>query len=363
MTSTSGQDDPVYSRNPGIFIKPHGVHLPDDIDQMESQEIMPILQSLDPQGTWIAGHRFAEVGQALNDIATRLARHGDRLAEHWKGSGGAGAMRTFQEMHDYAARLAAQANQTGEALKWLGNDVMPHYKSLAAPHEMPGVSKTAANHAARTYLKSFSEHVVTANNHIPSHIVGMAPAKTAAKKSPVTAPPTTTAPPTAQQPPPGPGPGQPPAVPVSPVHSPSPVTTAPPGGSLQGVTAPSAPAPSGAAVPGAVTPPGGPAGVPVLPGSGTGGTMFGDSLRSAAGDPAEAGSSASDGASGNAGAADGAGAARAEAAAGEDGARAMPMMGGAGGQSEQDRQREAWMREDTDIWGVPSDDGTPPLLG
>jgi len=352
MTTSPGDG---YSTHAGIFIKPHSVDAPHETATMESQEIMDLLHSLDPGGTWEAGHHFAEVGLALNRIATRLAKHAEHISGHWKGKGATRSIRQLKEMHDYVAELAAQANQTGEAMKWLGNDVMPHYKSLTAPHKIPGVSKEQANHAARSYLESFSSHVVTANNHIPPRIVGMNPAKTA--KAPPSPPPA-----------PAPTPTPTPTPTPSPVHpSPpaTPVTTAPPGGHLQSVTSPFAPSASAPAAPAAPSTPaapfGGPGFVPAMPGAG--GSALGDTPIPVSSGASEAGAAdgAANGAAGDA--AGDAAATGAEAAGGEEGGMAaMPMMGGAGGQSGQDRQRDAWMNEDKEIWGAPSDDGPPAEL-
>jgi hypothetical protein len=54
----------------------------------------------------------------------------------------------------------------------------------------------------------------------------------------------------------------------------------------------------------------------------------------------------------------------AAANAGKNGLMPMmpPMMGGAGGQQGQDRERSAWLTEDEDIWGA-DDDVAPPLIG
>lgn len=344
MTTSSGDG---YSKTAGIFIKPHGVYAPHETATMESQEIMDLLHNLDPGGTWQTGHHFAQVGEALNVIATRLARHAEHLADHWRGSGATRAIRQLKNTHDYVAELAAQANQTGEAMKWLGNDVMPHYKSLTAPHKIPGVTKEQANHAARSYLDSFSSHVVTANNHIPSHLVGMNPAKqtgkTKQRPSPTgTAPTGPTGPPPDGNPPPT---GRPVTDPVRHPGAPvKPVSPTPSSGHLQGVTSPFAS--SAPVAPASAAPSGGTGFGPAMPGAG--GPALGDTLPAATGASTAAGDAAATGA---------------EAAGGEEGLTAMPMMGGAGGQSEQDRQREAWMNEDKEIWGVPSDDGAPPLLG
>jgi len=57
------------------------------------------------------------------------------------------------------------------------------------------------------------------------------------------------------------------------------------------------------------------------------------------------------------------GAGASSAAAEEDGG--FPMMGGGAGgrRAGSDRQRQAWMQEDADIWGDEADRGVPPVIG
>lgn len=59
-------------------------------------------------------------------------------------------------------------------------------------------------------------------------------------------------------------------------------------------------------------------------------------------------------------AADGSAAAGAEGSA-APGMAGFPMTGVGAGQSEKDRQRQAWMYEDEDIWGLPTD-CIPPVI-
>lgn len=346
MTANSAHGHSPRDPRAGIFIKPHGVELPSDTSSMEAPEIMALLRSLDADGTRRAGERFSRLGTALNEIAVRIAGHSDHLARHWRGRAAAGAMRTFQDMHDYAATLAAQATQTGEVLKWMGNDVLPRYQHLPDPSSVHGVTREHANTAARTYLKSLSDHVIAANKAMPSRIVGTPSSPHAGARR--------TAVPAVSSPNPFPGGSGPVTSPGT--SSPVPPRIHPrngpfPAAQLQsaGPALPTAPAPpvSGLPAPSA----GGPGGVsvmPVMPAGAGGGSagMAGETPAASAAGAAGAGSEAS----------------AAGAAGSEEGLAAAPMMGGAGSQQEQERQRYAWMNDDDDIWGVPAE-GQPPVIG
>jgi hypothetical protein len=58
---------------------------------------------------------------------------------------------------------------------------------------------------------------------------------------------------------------------------------------------------------------------------------------------------------------DGPGAPGAGDSPGHDGPGAMPMAGGAPGQSERERARRVWAYEDQNIWGLPAD-CVPPVI-
>lgn len=314
---------------------------------MESPEIMALLRSLDDEGTRRAGERYTTLGHALNEIAVRIAGHSDHLARHWRGRAAAGAMRTFQDMHDYAARLAAQAIQAGAVLKWMGNDVLPQYKNLQDPSSVHGVTREHANTAARAYLKSLSDHVIAANKAMPSRIVGTPSSPPAGTRS--------AAAPAVNSPNPFPG-GT-----ARGTHVPgggAATVQTPSTGTLQTADPVAPPAPAAMAQPSSVPAPaaGGPNGPGIMP------VMPGASGAGAAGDaPAAAPASAGEGAAASGAGADSAG--TAGAAGSEEGLAAAPMTGGARGQQEQERQRYAWMSDDDDIWGVPTDGTSGPLIG
>lgn len=109
---------------------------------------------------------------------------------------------------------------------------------------------------------------------------------------------------------------------------------------------------------------GGPLGKSGLPGKGVPGEGMPGESGLAPGAAGDAGGSAGaaaagDAASGAAGEAAGA----AGAGAGEAGGMgAMPMGGAGGGQQEKERQRQAWLHEDDNIWGLP-DEEIGPIIG
>lgn len=353
-----------------IHIKPRDVGAPSDVHQMEWQEIMEILHNLDDSGMVDAANDFHHLSHSLRRIAYQIAQHGKELAEHWKGAAADAALTHFEDLYQYTNSLSTQAKQTGNALAWLGNDVLPHYKNLqspkaAAPEKGPGNSggapvaagstgstgsstspsaasgfspagQTAANEAAREYLRSLSGHIEAANNAMPTTITGI-PAKRRTRKTPAapTRPPTQTPPPGTGNPPPATG--GPPAVgnppPAFPVHPPATSPVTPPGGTLQSA------GPVGATPAPPVT--GGVAGPGIAGGSGAG--VGGSPMTMPVGLVPAASSTTSD----SAGSAD-------PAAAEGDEMGMMPMApGGGSGAKDEERWRRSPADED-DLWGVPA---------
>jgi uncharacterized protein YukE len=353
MTASSSNGSSSHSKQAGISIKPHEVQPPSDVSGMKSQEIMQILHNLDAEGTAQAGGQFSTLGESLNRIAAQIRQHGNRLAENWKGKSAAAAVNEFKRMHDYAAQLAAQATQTGEVLKWLGSDVLPKYKRLPDP-SATAASPEHANAVARNYLTSLSHHIVAANKAMPSRIVGEAPAKSTGKVGKVHPGSGPVHDPFPGPGAPGPGPAPGPGLITGPGPVPAPGTPipAPTAGHLASAGPVAPPAPT-AAAPTSAWPGSGWTGsnglsaVPIVPGS-MGSGAVGE------GAPAAADSAA----------AEAAGAGAAGAAGAEEGMSALPMMGGgAGGKGDSERQRQAWMAEDDEIWGLPADAFQSPLLG
>lgn len=404
----------------GYSIKPNSVG-PGGEEAYSYQAIMPMMHGLEPYKASGAGDAFINLAGKLDDIANKLKNTGDQLAANksWRGSAATAAMEKFQQLHDQTAKLAAQSRQTGNTLHWLGNDVMPQYKAIPDPQVASGWEQalstgvqatttpgaimelmgggpngsSKANSAAQDYLKTFNQHLATANNALPDNVTG--PGNPQSNNGPWQTPPgggpasTHGSPVTGYPPggysgggPVGGGSGTPPYTPPGAYTPPGGGRAAPPKlpsgggptstGTLQGYTPPpggGTPSPFGGGSPGGM--PGGGANpfspLGTMPGGGPG---AGEGGLPGGGGPGEglAGESGlADGAAGDAAAADGAAAGEAAGAAGAEGAEGtgmagMPMGGSGSGQQDKERQRQAWMHEDEDIWGVPKDD-VGPVIG
>lgn len=412
---------------------------PSEVSGMDVSQIMSILHGLDVDGVTEAADAHMNLASKLEQVSSRLASNAHTLAGSWQGTAAQAAMDKFQQLHNQTSQLAAQARQTGQVLHWTAS-VMQKYKNLPTPQGesatqadeqtgahiggaiggapgsaigdatgavagffgIGGGNQAKANAQAQKYLNALNQHLVAANNALPTTIgqspelgnTGLGPARTGTSGGAVSGPgPVASAPPVSPYPgsgagtaSPGTGPSGP--APTGKFHG-APLPNSGPGpGTLQGYTPPpgntSTPPPPGPTT----TPPPGPGNVPpgLVPGgpvpnnsngpgpddapaedgplSGDGG---GDALAGVDGadaDGAAAGGALGDGpvsdiaaesgvvtgADGEIGAADG------SAVGAEGEGMGFPMTGGAGsGQQDKERQRQVWMNEDTDIWGVPKD--------
>ena len=179
-----------------------------DVSGMDAGQIMDILHGLDLDGVRNAAEAHLALSDKLEQVATRLAGNAHTLAQSWQGTAAQAAMAKFQVMHDQTATLAAQAKQTGQVLNWLGNEVLPKYKDLPDPRvesrtasdeqtgakvgdEVAGApgalagdviggvasmfhlgsnGQAKANAQAQQYLTALNEHLIQANNALPSPI-------------------------------------------------------------------------------------------------------------------------------------------------------------------------------------------------
>ena len=197
----------------GIDIKVNPV-AQSDVSGMDADQIMTILHGLDTDGVLEAAQAHLNLGEKLDQVATRLAANAHTLAQNWQGGAAQASMEKFQEMHNQTAQLAAQAKQTGQVLQWLGQDVLPKYKSLPDPRvesrtasdEQAGAKigdsvagapgalvgdvagglasafgfggndgQAKANAQAQQYLTALNEHLIQANNALPSPIGALPP--------------------------------------------------------------------------------------------------------------------------------------------------------------------------------------------
>lgn len=393
------------------------------------QQVMQMMHGLDPGQVGNAADLLTGLAEQLDSLRGALKSAAAQASQNWSGTAAQSAMNQFQVLHDQTAQLAAQSRTAGNTLNWLGNDVMPKYQSLPSPQVAGGweglvadaaqgvvsgkggieeamaggPGKAKADSAAQDYLKTFNQHLATANNAMPkslassatpgrqstawgtapgghagsSAVAGTGPSSGYNKASGSGAPsggaPASYAAPST-------------ANPFTASKLPHSATAS--NASLQGYTPPAgtgtSPYGPGALRP-KVTSGGGAnpfARMPVVPGAsryGAGAAEGESGLGSESAKVGETGMPGETGtlpgengatggtADGATGAADAAGAetagseAAGAAGSGED-AAAMPMGAGGGGSDQgRERQRQAWMNEDQSIWALPDEDIGPVL--
>lgn len=393
-------------------------------ESFDYQQVMQMMHGLDPGQVASAAEVLTGLADQLDSLRSALKSAAAQASQNWSGTAAQSAMNQFQVLHDQTAQLAAQSRTAGNTLHWLGNDVMPKYQSLPSPQVAGGwkglvadaaqgvvsgkggieeamaggPGKAKANSATQDYLKTFNQHLATANNAMPKTLAS--PATPGRQSTAWGAAPGGHAGSSAAA---GPGPGS--------GYDKASGSSAPSGGAPASYAAPSTANPftasklphsataSNASLQG-YTPPAGTGASPYGPGalgprvtSGGGANPFAR-MPVVPGGAARYGSGAAEGESGlgseaaklgendmpgetgtlpgengGAGASDGtpgaADAAGAEAAGSEaagaagagEGAAGMPMAaGGGGGGQDRERQRQAWMSEDQSIWGLPDED-------
>lgn len=222
LNSASSALNSAGAQNPGpgaafADIKVNEV-APSDTSGMDANSVMDILHNLDVAGVQKAADAHTQLGETLDRIAGNLVNHAHTLAGSWQSKAAQAAVTKFQQMHGQAAQLAAQAKQTGQVLNWTAG-IMQSYKDLPTPvgesatsaDEHTGASignsiggtpgaaigdvaggiagalgfghgtQAKANAQAQKYLDALNQHLVTANNAMPSPI-GQAPANPGSMK-------------------------------------------------------------------------------------------------------------------------------------------------------------------------------------
>jgi hypothetical protein len=389
-----------------------------NVSGMTADQIMPLLHSLQPAAVASAGRAHAALGQTLSNLADRLAFHAQTLAENWTGAAASNAVTSLQQVHAQTLTTAQAATQAGAVLNWLGNVVLPQFKNLPDPRsgllnsaggiiagithaasDLSGtVSATAAANAtsaadtvARSYLTALNAYLVEANNNLPAQtgissypideqlrlapsssgtgarVVGTGAAigrttgsspssgrgatskvgSTAAtgggkssgaagSRSPGSSGGSSPVPGSLQSAPAQPGAGS----------SPSQVVPGGPGSGIGDPGTSTSTMTGNSSLPGLTVPGLSPRGYAIQSGSPGASATTGE-ISSDASAPLASGAISSQDAAGTSGV----------GGASTDGAMGggFPMMGGAPGQSDKERRRQAWMNEDEDIWGAPKD--------
>jgi hypothetical protein len=392
----------AFAPRDGAYLIQKGIIAPDGV-LLGFHQIMSILHGLNPAEVTALSRDCTGLARSLDDVLAMVQSAASLLAVSgtWEGAAAGAAMSYFQTTFNQAAKLSAQARTAAGTMAWLGGDVLPRFQEIPVPAVASGteqgVSSTlhqwlggnavngraAADSAAQDYIKTLNGHLATANEAMPGEAATPRGGSAGSRKwasSPgnharsggstgtVPGPGYTSVRSPASS---GGGGGVPGSLASAgggsvPAYSPLPGAGsyapgklpsggAGPAGSLQGYEAPSggggagsfALGPSGPGVGGGGSVPR----VPVVPGPGFGPVNPGpkppEPLHDVVppenvppGSPAAAGAAAGEARAG---------------AAGAEGSSGMPMggMGGGGGEQDKERQREAWMFEDKNIWGAP----------
>jgi hypothetical protein len=142
---------------------------PPHLDSMDSGQVMDLLRDLDGTEFKAAYGALLSLARALDETTDRLQANAMTLALNWAGSAAQAAMGKFQEIHDETAQLAAQARHAAEVLQWVGEDLIPEYKSLPDPDATVKTGNgRQAGTLARIYLNSFTAHLIQAGNALPA---------------------------------------------------------------------------------------------------------------------------------------------------------------------------------------------------
>ena len=171
---------------------------------MPWQQIMPLLNGLQPGQFTEAAQSFLALGQALETIRGKMQAQGEALAANksWTGSAAQAAMNQFQQLHDQAAALSQQATQTGQAIHWFGTEATPPFQAIQPPQVMSqtasdilaggivaassgtGIAQAAgalglhsdgqakADQAARGYMAAYNQQIAKLNQALPHTISG-----------------------------------------------------------------------------------------------------------------------------------------------------------------------------------------------
>lgn len=203
----------MTSVRPGAVVQhvtlPNKVTAGGEEQSMSYQEIMPLLHGLQPVEFAAAAQAHYELADALETARTKIAATGDAMAANgsWTGTAAQAAMNQFQQVHDEAAQLSAQARQTGNALHWFATEATPPFQQVKSPQVMsktesdsimgtaagtvlplPGVGTAAgaalgkmglgpngqgkADAAARGYLAAYNQQLEKMNKALPNPISG-----------------------------------------------------------------------------------------------------------------------------------------------------------------------------------------------
>jgi hypothetical protein len=139
-------------------------------------EIEQLFSYLEPGAVAEAGAVHKQASTILHQIAEALVTHASTLHANWGGTAADSAMTSFQQLHSSAMSLSTAAGETGAALEWLGNDILPTYKNYQAPSngivgDIESLFGTnPQNEAAQAKMEELNDRLVQANGGLPASV-------------------------------------------------------------------------------------------------------------------------------------------------------------------------------------------------
>jgi hypothetical protein len=155
----------------------------------EIEELFSLLP--DPAMVAESGAAHTAASKVLADIADSLVTHVQMLNQAWSGTAAQAAVTGFQQLHETAIGLAQASAKTGAVLSWLGETILPFYKSYQAPplslfgHLEAALGDNPQDKAAQQVMERLNNRLVQANANLPPSVSKNLPAGLHAAAAPL----------------------------------------------------------------------------------------------------------------------------------------------------------------------------------
>ena len=154
---------------------------PESASQYSATQIEEMFSTLDPEASSQAGSAHTQASRTLADIADSLVQHVQKLSQNWSGTAAESAVAAFGQLHETAVGLSQASAQTGAVLTWLGDTILPFYKSYQAPGN--GVvgdveslfGDNPQDKAAQAVMDRLNNRLVQANSNLPPSVTKTLP--------------------------------------------------------------------------------------------------------------------------------------------------------------------------------------------
>ena len=165
---------------------------PESATQYSAAQIEEMFSTLDPEAASQAGSAHTQASRTLADIADSLVQHVQKLGQNWTGTAAQSAVAAFGQLHETAVGLSQASAQTGAVLTWLGDTILPFYKSYQAPGN--GVvgdveslfGDNPQDKAAQAVMERLNNRLVQANTNLPPSVTKNLPTSFASDRTSAT---------------------------------------------------------------------------------------------------------------------------------------------------------------------------------